>query len=236
MAEDAAALFAEFGATDITALTKTQKIVAKRLSASWTTIPHVTHHDDLDVTALETYRASRSKADRLTALPFVIEAIVDALKTFPHFNASLSEDGAHLVRKQYYHIGIAIDVPGGLVVGVVRDCDRKPATQIADEVRDLSERARAGRLSYDAMTGGSFSISSLGSIGGTGFTPIINAPEVAILGLGRTRTAAVWNGTAFEPRDLLPASLSYDHRVINGADAAKFLRHVGDRLSEVGKP
>ncbi|MEE4330343.1 MAG: 2-oxo acid dehydrogenase subunit E2, partial [Wenzhouxiangella sp.] len=163
----------------------------------------------------------------------LIKAVVAALKAFPHFNASLSRDGQRLIRKHYFHIGVAVDTPNGLVVPVLRDCDRKGLIELSRELTDLSGRAREGKLKGDEMKGGCFSISSLGGIGGTAFTPIINAPELAILGVSRAQTRPVWDGESFQPRLMLPLSLSYDHRVIDGADAARFTRYLADQLEDL---
>ena len=224
--------FASFGAVESQPLSKFQQIVAKRLTQSWTTIPHVTHNDDIDVTALEQHRKTLA-ADgvKISPLIFLVKALASALKAFPTFNASLSEDGASLIMKKYFHIGIAVDGPLGLLVPVLRDVNQKDVQTLADELKAFALRAREKGLPMDVMTGGCMTISSLGGIGGTSFTPIVNPPEVAILGVTATRTVASWNGDGFEPRQLMPLSLSYDHRVINGADAARFLRHLDTVLA-----
>jgi pyruvate dehydrogenase E2 component (dihydrolipoamide acetyltransferase) len=198
-------------------------------------IPHVTNHDEADVTDLEAFRVAlneeRAKAGvKLTMLAFIIKACVNALQRFPEFNASL--EGDSLVLKQYWHIGFAADTPNGLMVPVIRDADRKGLSEIATESAELARLARDGKLSPAQMQGGTFSISSLGGIGGTGFTPIVNAPEVAILGVSRTATRPFWNGSAFVPRLMLPLSLSYDHRVIDGAAAARFNAHLVQLLGD----
>lgn len=222
--------FAAFGEVEVQPLARIQALTAGFLSRNWQAIPHVTHHDDADITALEALRRGM-EAPRPTPLAYFAKALVSGLKAFPRFNASLDTAG-NLVLKKYFHIGIAIDTPRGLVVGVVRDCDRKEVTQIANDIAALSEKARGRGLPMSDMEGGCMSISSLGGIGGTGFTPIVNAPEVAILGI----TKAEWKPRrgpedAIEWRLKAPLSLSYDHRVVNGADAARFLRHVDDVLA-----
>lgn len=223
------AYFASFGEIESVNRTRFQKVVAKTMVTNATTIPHVTHCDDLDVTTLE----ARRKASGIKASPliYVVKAVVEALKAFPHFNTSLAPDGQTLIYKKYFHIGIAVDGPLGLLVPVLRDCDTKDVPTLAAELREVSTMARDKGLPFDRMSGGCFSISSLGGIGGTYFSPIINAPEVAILGVTGIRTKPMWTGEAFEPRQMLPVSLSYDHRVINGADAARFVRRIGDALA-----
>ena len=224
--------FAEFGETRTVNLTRTQKVVAKRMLQNWTTIPHVTHHDECDVTRLESYRQSLPPERKVTLLIFLLKAVSEALRAFPQFNASLSEDGDELILKDYVNIGVAVDTPRGLVLPVLRDCDKKSLGELRDELNALSAKARTAGVAYDQTIGGSFTISSLGSIGGTGFSPIINAPEVAILGVSQGRLKPVWDGQAFEPRMMLPLSLSYDHRVINGADAARFTRFLAGNLAQ----
>jgi pyruvate dehydrogenase E2 component (dihydrolipoamide acetyltransferase) len=198
-------------------------------------IPHVTNQDDADVTDLEQFRLQVNRENeksgtKLTMLAFLIKACVHALQKYPELNASL--EGDSLVLKRYWHIGFAADTPNGLMVPVIRDADRKGVAQIAQETADLARKAREGKLSPADMQGGTFSISSLGGIGGTGFTPIVNAPEVAILGVSRSATRPVWNGSAFEPRLILPLSLSYDHRVVDGAAAARFNAHLAQLLAD----
>ena len=229
---DYTAPFAPFGATETTERTRFQKIVAKTMSANVASIPHVTHHDDVDVTGLEKHRKAMDPAIKASPVIFLIKAVVDALSAFPQFNASLSPDGEALVLKKYFHIGIAVDGPLGLLVPVLRDCDQKDIPTLSAELKELSATARSKGLPITAMSGGCFTISSLGGIGGTYFTPIINAPEVAILGVTGIQTRPVWDGQAFQPRQILPLSLSYDHRVINGADAARFVRHIGSSLAQ----
>jgi pyruvate dehydrogenase E2 component (dihydrolipoamide acetyltransferase) len=230
-APDAEALFAEYGPVSVRPLSRFQKIVATRLTENAQTIPHVTHNDEIDISAIEAHRRTLDGPVKITTLIFLIKAVVDALKTYPTFNASLTPDGSKLVLKDYFHIGIAVDGPLGLLVPVLRDCERKDVPTLAAELAAISTQARAKGLSLDAMSGGCFSISSLGGIGGTSFSPIINAPEVAILGVTRAQVRPVWDGSAFVPRTMLPLSLSYDHRVINGADAARFCRALGDGMA-----
>ena len=226
--------FSAFGQVEVKPLSRMQGLTAGFLSRNWLAIPHVTHHDDADITALEAWRKNPAKP-RLSPLAFFAKALVSGLKAFPQFNASLDATAKNLVLKKYFHIGIAIDTPRGLVVGVVRDCDTKSVAAIAGDIAALSEKARGRGLPLTDMEGGCMSISSLGGIGGTGFTPIVNAPEVAILGI----TKAEWKprraaDDAVEWRLKAPLSLSYDHRVINGADAARFLRHLDDALAAPG--
>jgi pyruvate dehydrogenase E2 component (dihydrolipoamide acetyltransferase) len=222
--------FAAFGEVEKRPLSRLQGLTASVLTRNWVTIPHVTHNDDIDITALHAWRAGL--AEKPSQLALFAKALVAGLKAFPHFNASLDADQKQLVLKKYFHIGIAIDTPRGLVVGVVRDCDRKSAVEITQDIAALGEKARGRGLPLSDMEGGSMSISSLGGIGGTSFTPIVNAPEVAILGICRAewkpRRGADGN---LEWRLLAPLSLSYDHRVINGADAARFLRHLDEAVA-----
>ena len=232
--------FTEFGDVDSQPLSRIQKISGKYLHRNWVRIPHVTQYDEADITELEAFR-QENKADakeqgfNLTPLAFMVKAMAKALKKFPKFNTSLDVDGENLIYKKYYHIGIAVDTPNGLVVPVIRDCDKKEVFEIAKEMRDISIKAREGKLAPSDMQGGCISISSLGGIGGTAFTPIINAPEVAILGVSRSSLKPVWNGSEFEPRLMLPLSLSYDHRVIDGADAARFIVYLSSILSDMKK-
>lgn len=221
---------AGFGPIESVKRTRFQKIVAKTLSANASTIPHVAHHDEVDVTGLQAYRKANS-AVKASPLIYVIKAVVDALAAYPQFNASLAPDGETLILKKYFHVGIAVDGPLGLLVPVLRDCDSKDVPTLAAELSGVSALARSKGLPMERMSGGCFSISSLGGIGGVFFTPIINAPEVAILGVTGIRTQPHWNGESFEPRQMLPLSLSYDHRVINGADAARFVRRIGESLA-----
>ena len=229
--------FSKFGEIEREELSRINKISKRHLHRNWVTIPHVTHNDAADVTAMEDFRkANKGQAAeagwKLTPLVFLVKACVAALQEFPRFNASLDEGGEHLVLKKYFHIGIAVDTPNGLVVPVLRDCDRKSAEEIGRELVETSQRARDGKLGPKDLQGGCFSISSLGGIGGTSFSPIINAPEVAILGVSRSRMEPVWDGDAFQPRLMMPLSLSYDHRVIDGAAAARFTRFLAERLED----
>jgi pyruvate dehydrogenase E2 component (dihydrolipoamide acetyltransferase) len=226
--------FAKFGPIETKPLSRIKRISGPRLHASWVNIPHVTHCDDADITELDAFRKSlddEAKADkkapyRISLLPLLMKAAVSALKTFPIFNASLTPAKDALVLKNYWHMGVAVDTPDGLVVAVLRDVDKKGVVELARELGALSAKAREGKLSPAEMQGASFTISSLGGIGGTAFTPIVNAPEVAILGVVRSKMAPVWDGKAFMPRLMLPLCLSYDHRVIDGAAAARFTRHL----------
>jgi len=229
---------AKYGPIEIQPLSRIQKISGPRLHASWVNIPHVTQYDEADITELEATRAalkkpSEAKGIKLTPLAFIIRACVQVLKKHPRFNASLDEDGQNLILKQYLHIGFAADTPNGLVVPVLRDADRKDVYEIAADLASLSEKARSGKLTAADMQGGCFTISSLGGIGGTSFTPIINAPEVAILGVSKSAMKPVWNGAAFMPRLMLPLSLSYDHRVIDGASAARFTTDLAKALEHI---
>jgi len=227
--------FTKFGPVDPKPLSRIKKISGANLHRNWVMIPHVTNNDEADITELEALRVQLNKEHekagvKFTMLAFVIKAVVSALKKFPTFNASL--DGDNLVFKQYYHVGFAADTPNGLVVPVIRDADKKGLVDIAKEMAELSKAAREGKLKPDQMQGGCFSISSLGGIGGTHFTPIINAPEVAILGLSRSSMKPVWDGKQFVPRLTMPLSLSYDHRVIDGAEAARFNAYLGAILAD----
>jgi len=227
--------FTKFGPVDPKPLSRIKKISGANLHRNWVMIPHVTNNDEADITELEALRVQLNKENekagvKVTMLAFVIKAVVAALKKFPTFNASL--DGDNLVFKQYYHVGFAADTPNGLVVPVIRDADKKGLIEIAKEMAELSKLAREGKLKPDQMQGGCFSISSLGGIGGTNFTPIINAPEVAILGLSRGAMKPVWDGKQFVPRLTLPLSLSYDHRVVDGAEAARFNAYLGALLAD----
>ncbi len=227
--------FAKFGAVERKELSRIKKISGANLHRNWVMIPHVTNNDEVDITELEAFRVSINKENeksgvKVTMLAFVIKAVVSCLRKFPDFNASL--DGDTLVYKQYFHIGFAADTPNGLVVPVLKDADKKGVIQISTEMGELAKKARDGKMGPADMTGGCFSISSLGGIGGTHFTPIINAPEVAILGLSKSAMKPVWDGKAFVPRLILPLSLSYDHRVIDGASAARFNAYLGQILGD----
>ena len=229
--------FSRWGPIDTKPISRIQRLSGRYLHRAWLNIPHVTHHDDADITELESFRQSlkQDKAHsgtRITILSFLMRAVVSALKAFPTFNASLSTDGESLILKQYFHIGVAVDTDNGLVVPVIRDVDSKGIVQLAKELAEISARARDGKLKPGEMQGGCMSISSLGGIGGTAFTPIVNAPEVAILGVTRSRMTPVWNGTEFQPRLMLPLDLSYDHRVIDGAQAARFMAFLSAALED----
>jgi pyruvate dehydrogenase E2 component (dihydrolipoamide acetyltransferase) len=232
--------FSKFGETETQALSRIKKLSGANLHRNWVTAPHVTQFDEADITDLEDFRKSMQeeagkRGVKLTLLAFMMKAVVNALRTFPQFNASLDTDGENLILKKYFHVGFACDTPDGLVVPVIRDINKKDVMDIARELAELSELARERKLKVDAMQGGCFTISSLGGIGGTMFTPIINCPEVAILGLSRADFKPVWNkaSKSFEPRLVLPLSLSYDHRVIDGADGARFTSHLRLMLSDV---
>jgi pyruvate dehydrogenase E2 component (dihydrolipoamide acetyltransferase) len=227
--------FAKFGAVERKDLSRIKKLSGANLHRNWVLIPHVTNHDDADITDLEAFRVQLNKEHeksgvKVTMLSFLIKACVSALKKFPEFNASL--DGEQLVLKKYFHVGFAADTPNGLVVPVIKDADQKGILQISKEMSDLAAKAREGKLGPADMTGGCFSISSLGGIGGRYFTPIINAPEVAILGVCKSSTEPRWDGKAFQPRLILPLSLSWDHRVIDGASAARFNAFLGAVLAD----
>jgi pyruvate dehydrogenase E2 component (dihydrolipoamide acetyltransferase) len=226
--------FAKFGEVERQPRSRINKISAANLARNWAMIPHVTQHDEADITEMEAFRkklGEENKDVKVTPLVFLIKAAVAALRKYPQFNASL--DGEELVLKKYFHIGIAVDTPDGLVVPVIRDADRKGLLELSKELAEISAKARDKKLGPADMQGGCFSISSLGGIGGTAFTPIINAPEVAILGVSRSATKPVWNGSEFAPRLLLPLSLSYDHRVIDGAAAARFTSYLGQMLGDL---
>ena len=230
--------FAKFGEVETRPLSKIKKISGANLARNWAMIPHVTQHDDADVTDLEALRVALNKENekagiKLTMLAFLIKAVVAALKKYPDFNASLDASGENLVLKKYFHVGFAADTPNGLVVPVLKDADRKGVIEIAQETGELAKKAREGKLGPADMSGGCFSISSLGGIGGTAFTPIVNAPEVAILGVSKSAMKPMWNGSSFEPRLILPLSLSYDHRVIDGASAARFTAYLGQVLADM---
>ena len=230
--------FSRFGEVETRPLGRIKRISGPHLHRSWVNVPHVTNHDEADVTDLEAFRRSikdeaAAAGVRITLLAFVTKALAATLGEFPTFNASLSADGGSIVLKKYVHVGIAVDTPNGLMVPVLRDADRKGVYDLAREMAELGARARDGALKSDELQGGTFTISSLGGIGGTAFTPIINAPEVAILGLSRARMTPVWDGAAFQPRLMLPLDLSWDHRVVDGAEAARFLAHLARLLADV---
>jgi len=232
--------FSKFGQTSLEPLSRIKKISGPNLHRNWVMIPHVTQFDQADITELEEFRKSANESlaksgVKLTMLAFVIKASVAALKKFPAFNASLDANGENLILKHYYNIGFAADTPQGLVVPVVKNADQKGIAEIAKEMGELSAQARDGKLKPADMQGASFTISSLGGIGGTAFTPIINAPEVAILGLSKSEIKPVWDGKQFAPRLMLPLSLSYDHRVIDGAEGARFTVYLSEVLADMRK-
>ncbi|WP_431064450.1 dihydrolipoyllysine-residue acetyltransferase [Methylotuvimicrobium sp.] len=229
--------FSQFGETEVLPLSKIKRLTGQNMTRVWLNLPMVTHHDEADITELEAFRkqinAENSQNGKVTGLIFIIKALANALKQFPNFNASLSPDGASLILKKYCHIGIAVDTPNGLVVPVLRDVDQKSIYELSGELATLSDKARAGKLMPNEMQGGSMTISSLGGIGGTAFTPIVNAPEVAILGVTRAKMQPVWDGKEFQPRLMLPLDMTYDHRVIDGAEAARFMVKLTDFLTDI---
>ncbi len=233
--------FAKFGPVETVPLSRIKRISGPRLHASWVNVPHVTHCDEADITELDAFRKTldeeakkdKTKPYRVSLLPLLMRATVAALKAFPTFNAALSPAGDSLILRRYWHIGVAVDTPDGLVVAVIKDVNRKGVVELARELGALSEKARAGKLAPAEMQGATFTISSLGGIGGTAFSPIVNAPEVAILGVVRSKMAPVWDGKAFQPRLMLPLCLSYDHRVIDGAAGARFMRHLAGLLEDM---
>ena len=232
--------FSQFGPVEIRPLSRIQKLSGKNLWRNWVRIPHVTQFEEADITELKRFRQAhkheaKAQGFNLTPLAFLVKAVTRALKQFPTFNASLDAAGENLILKNYYHIGVAVDTPDGLVVPVIRNADQKGIFDIARELADISQRARAKKLKTSELQGGTFSISSLGGIGGTAFTPIINAPEVAILGVSKHRMQPLWNGEEFVPRLMLPLSLSYDHRVIDGAAAARFSVYLAEVLADMKK-
>jgi len=230
--------FAKFGPVELAPLSRIKKLSGANLHRNWVAIPHVTQNDEADITELEAFRKGQAEEAKRTGVKFTVvgflmKAVVVALKQFPNFNASLASDGESLVLKHYYHIGVAVDTPLGLVVPVIRDVDKKGLLELAKELGDVSGRMREGKINPADLQGGCFSISSLGGLGGTTFTPIINAPEVAILGVGRASLKPVWDGKQFAPRLMLPLSLSYDHRVIDGAQGARFIAFLATVLSDI---
>ncbi|WP_232051820.1 dihydrolipoyllysine-residue acetyltransferase [Aquicella siphonis] len=230
--------FSKFGPVDTQALSRIKKISGKNLQRNWMMIPHVTQFGEADITSLEEFRLAHKiemekQKIKLTPLVFIMKAAVASLKAFPHVNASLDTSGENLIMKKYFHLGVAVDTPDGLVVPVIRDVDKKGLVDLARELAQVSEKARNKQLVPGDMQGGCFSISSLGGIGGTAFTPIINAPEVAILGVSKSSYKPVYQDGAFVPRLMLPLSLSYDHRVVDGADGARFITHLGNMLSDI---
>ena len=230
--------FSKFGETTTEELGRIQKISGKFLHASWLNVPHVTQFDESDITEMDQFRkdqkaAAEKQGVKLTPLVFVMKAVVKALQDFPGFNASLSADGQSIIKKHYYNIGIAVDTPNGLMVPVVKDVDKKGIYELSRDLMEISARAREGKLSAADMSGGTFTISSLGGIGGTQFTPIVNAPEVAIMGLSKAKMQPVWNGSEFIPRLIMPFSVSYDHRAVDGAQGVRFTTTVGHYLSDL---
>lgn len=230
--------YARFGPVTTGDLTKVGRLTALNMHRSWLNVPHVTQFDDADVTELEAFRQARrgeaeARGVKLTPVPFILKACAMALRDNPVLNRSLARDGEHFVQRQFFHLGMAVDTPRGLLVAVVRDVDRKGIWELAAEIAALGERARAGKLTPNEMQGACFTVSSLGAIGGRGFTPIVNAPEVAILGVSRSAVQPVWNGREFVPRTLLPLALSYDHRVVNGGDGGRFLTQLVALLADI---
>jgi len=229
--------FSQFGEIEIKPLSKINKLTGKFLHRNWVTIPHVTQFDEADITSLEAFRKQSNteyekEGVKFTMLVFIMKAVAAGLKKYPRFNASLEPSGENLILKNYFNIGVAVDTPDGLVVPVVRDVDKKSLVEISKELREISVKAREKKLKPSDMQGGSMSISSLGGIGGTKFTPIVNAPEVAILGVSKADMKPVWNGSEFEPKLMCPLALSYDHRVIDGADGARFITYVSHLLAD----
>jgi pyruvate dehydrogenase E2 component (dihydrolipoamide acetyltransferase) len=230
--------FAKFGDVEVTQRSKLDKLTAANMHRSWLNVPHVTQFDDADITDLESFRATlkreaEKRETKLSPLPFVLKACAVALRDNPKINASLGQGGENLIYKQYIHIGMAVDTPAGLVVPVIRDVDRKTIWDLAGEIAELAAKARDRKLSPAEMQGGCFTVSSLGNIGGNGFTPIVNTPEVAILGVSKAAIKPVWDGVGFAPRTLLPLALSYDHRVVNGGDGGRFLTQLVSLLSDI---
>ena len=232
--------FTKYGEVDVQPLNKIKRLTATNLHRSWLNVPHVTHNDEANISELEAFRKKVNQGVKdsgngvkVSPLAFIVKAIVGGLKTYPQFNSSLEPGGENLIYKKYFNVGIAVDTPNGLVVPVIKDADSKSVSQVANEMGELAAKARDGKLSIADMSGACITISSLGGIGGTNFTPIVNAPEVAILGVSRSKMQPVWNGQEFEPGMILPLSLSYDHRVIDGAEAARFTRHIAEVLEDV---
>ena len=230
--------FSQFGEIELEKMTKIAKLTAANMSRSWLNVPHVTQFDDADITELEAFRKSmKAEADKrgvkLTPLPFLLKASAAALQAEPSFNVSLHADGEHVVRKKYIHIGVAVDTPAGLMVPVIRDVDKKGLWELAEECAQVAEKARLGKLMPRDMQGGCFTISSLGAMGGNGFTPIVNAPEVAIMGVSKAQIKPIWNGEEFVPRQMLPLTVSYDHRAINGANCGRFFTYLVAVLGDI---
>ncbi len=232
--------YSRFGDVEDVSLTRIQQLTAKGMQRSWLNVPHVTHFDEADITALEVHRKSLAanagpESPKLTLMPFLLAAVAKALEENPEFNRSLAADGKRFVQRQFFHIGMAVDTPGGLVVPVVKDVNQKDVWQLAEDVLDLAGKAREGKLKPDEMKGACFTISSLGAIGGNGFTPIVNTPEAGILGVSRSQIKPVWRDEEFQPRLMLPLSLSYDHRIVNGADAGRFMTTLTALLAAAGQ-
>ena len=230
--------FSKFGEVEVTPRTKLDKLTAINMHRSWVNVPHVTQFDEADITDLEEFRAglkaeAEQRSTRITPLPFLLKACALALRDNPKINSSLARGGEDLVHKKYIHIGVAVDTPAGLMVPVIRDVDRKTIWELAHEVAELASRARDRKLLPAEMQGGCFTVSSLGNIGGNGFTPIVNTPEVAILGVSKTAIKPLWNGAEFAPRTMLPVALSYDHRVVNGGDGGRFLTRIVSLLGDI---
>ncbi|WHI48644.1 dihydrolipoyllysine-residue acetyltransferase [Microbulbifer sp. VAAF005] len=230
--------FSQFGPVNVEPMSKIHKITAANMSRNWLNVPHVTQFDDADITELETFRKSmkveaEKRGVKLTPVPFLLKAVAAALRAEPSFNVSLHNDGEHIVRKDYVHVGMAVDTPKGLMVPVIRDVDKKGLYELAAEATEMALKARDGKLKPNEMQGACFTISSLGAIGGTGFTPIVNSPEVGILGVSKLAMKPVWNGKDFEPRQMLPLALSYDHRAVNGGDAGRFMTYLVSVLADV---
>ena len=219
---------------EVIPLSRIKKLSGKHLSKAWTTIPHVTQFDEVNIDQLEKFRKNQKEKNiKLSPLVFIMKAVVQVLKRYPNFNASLDESGENLILKKYFNLGIAVDTPNGLVVPVIKDVGKKSLMELSEELVEISSRAREGKLDSTEMKGAGFTISSLGGIGGTHFTPIINAPEVAILGVSRTQIKPVWDGSSFEPSSMIPLALSYDHRVIDGAEGARFMVELNQVLSNI---
>ena len=219
---------------EVIPLSRIKKLSGKHLSKAWTTIPHVTQFDEVNIDQLEKFRKNQKEKNiKLSPLVFIMKAVVQVLKRYPNFNASLDESGENLILKKYFNLGIAVDTPNGLVVPVIKDVGKKSLMELSEELIEISERAREGKLDSSEMKGAGFTISSLGGIGGTHFTPIINSPEVAILGVSRTQIKPVWNGSSFEPSSMIPLALSYDHRVIDGAEGARFMVELNQVLRNI---
>jgi pyruvate dehydrogenase E2 component (dihydrolipoamide acetyltransferase) len=230
--------FSKFGAIEEVELSKLHRVTAVNMSRNWLNVPHVTQFDEADVTELEDFRAAQKaladkKGVKLTPLPFIIKACAQALAEYPQFNVSLHSSGAKLIRKKYIHIGVAVATPAGLMVPVIRDADKKSIWQISSEIAALSAKAKDRKLTKEDMEGACFTVSSLGNIGGTGFTPIVNAPEVAILGVSRAAVKPVYKNGQFVPRTMLPFALSYDHRAVNGVDGGMFCTYLASLLSDI---